>query len=773
MKDFQNNAPTDLSTEFVDKAKDIPLAAINLPARARAAVEAEGAGNSLEATRIVINGFVGISGIGQKTIAESRSLVSNFIRIVETSSVSELQKLIDPRKVHFESANGNLIDAFPGILELYLIKKSGKNFNRNQDILNKRFALNGGKQYTLEDIGTFYDLTRERIRQVEEKTIENISKLLSGNLKTKDWKLDQLLLSNYNVLKERLNFAGAIILKHEVDYILFDIFGGALKDGYQNLLMEVAGYIKLPNSFDGFRGTTKPCWCLTSKYQKTEIESIFKSLDGIFDSSATVPLFEITIRAKKCAKRKISNESLNVALKACNEIEIAGDSVSVKFSSLRNAADKAFRVLESANKTMHYSDIAKEINLLDEDSINYKTVKETNLKNQLVSDGRFTPIGRSGEWGLSSWHHLNNVTIIEAIESVLHKTGQPLSFQKISDESKKIRPNAAEGSIKIYLSDRTDKFTRVGKDLYALTSWKMAPYKGAVKHNVVSNETFYKAAKEILRKTNPISLSEFISAASDKTELSEISVRQRVVKSNYLKTKLSENKHKLVFCSDDFFGIDESGLNRKLLRDKVQDEIRAILYETPNIPMKKGDLYLAVNKVFPCQRPTFYHYLEETKDIRQFKEGSNYFAVFEYHEKKKRIEVDLTPYNIDAAMKKKLERPFSMLNLEDIDIALFELGLLFENELKEYLLKAKHASQLHVTQNDLSKLSKMIDCVIREQIVTKGHHLNTLREERNDRAHGTHPTNDERKILFDKAHYVANLFVKYIAFFNVKKLELP
>lgn len=773
MKDFQNDAPANLSSEFVDKAKAIPLAAINLPARAKTAVEAAGARNSIEAARIVINGFVGLTGIGQKTISESQSLVSDFIRIVEASSVGELQKLIDPRKVHFESANGNLVDVFPGILELYLNKKSGANFKRNQDILNKRFALNGGKRYTLEDIGTFYDLTRERVRQVEEKTIENISKLLNGNLKTKDWKLDQLLLSNYSVFIERLKSAGAIILKHEVDSILFDLFGGALKEGYQNLLMEVAGYIKLPNSFDGFRGTTKPCWCLASKYQKTEIESVFKSLDSIFDSSATVSLFEITVRAKKSAKRKISNESLNVALKACNEIEITGDSVLVKFSSLRNAADKAFRVLESANKAMHYSDIAKEINLLDKDSINYKTVKETNLKNQLVSDGRFTPIGRSGEWGLSSWNHLNNVTIIEAMESVLHKSGQPLSFKRISDESKNIRPNASENSIKVYLSDRSDKFTRVGKDLFALTSWKMQPYKGAIKHNVVSNETFYKAAKEILLKTNPISLPEFIKAVSSKTDLSEISIRQRVKNSNYLKTKSSENKHKLVYCTDDFFEIDESSLNRKLLRDRVQDEIRAILYENPNIPIKKGELYLAVNKVFPCQRPTFYHYLEEAKDIRQFKEGSSYFAVFEYHEKKKRIDVDLTPYNIDAAMKKKLERPFSMLNVEDIDIALFELGLLFENELKEYLLKAKHASQLHVTQNDLSKLSKMIDCVIREQVVTKGHHLNTLREERNDRAHGTHPTGDERKILFDKAHYVANLFVKYIAFFNAKKLELP
>ena len=112
-----------------------------------------------------------------------------------------------------------------------------------------------------------------------------------------------------------------------------------------------------------------------------------------------------------------------------------------------------------------------------------------------------------------------------------------------------------------------------------------------------------------------------------------------------------------------------------------------------------------------------------------------------------------------------------MLNIKDIDIALFELGLIFENEIKDYLLEAKKTSKISVTQKDLRRLSTMVDCVIREKIVTKGHHLNTLREERNNRAHGAHPSVEERQVLFDKAHYVANLFIKYISFFNEKKAE--
>lgn len=761
-----------ISNEFIDKAKNIPIEAINLPVRAKNAVEAAGAQNSLDAVKIIVRGFSGAIGVGAKTILESQTKVYSFIQKVETSSAEELKQFIDPREVHFASLNGNLIDAFPGILELYLNKKSRANFNRNQDIMNKRFALNGEKQYTLEDIGTYYDLTRERIRQVEAKTIKEIGLLLIAKLETKTWKIDELLQLKYLTFREKLNVFNGLILKHEVDAILFDSYGCSFKSGYLDLFMEVSGYTKLPNSFEGFRGTIRTCWCLASNYQKKEVESIFQSLDGIFDSAGSVPLFDLIISSKKKAKKKISNESLHVALKSCNEIEVVNDSVLVKFSNLRSAGDKAFRILDTSNKTMHYSEIAKEINLLDKDSNNFRAVKDTNLKNQLVADSRFTAVGRSGNWGLSVWDHLNSVTIVEAIESILHKSGKPLSFKEISIEIHKIRPDASERSLRVYLSGESDKLMRVGNDLFALSAWKMSPYQSLRNSPKVSNETFYRNAKEILLESNPIPLPVFLKKIRDRTGLSEPSIRQRVNNSDYFKTKSSDKGYSFVYCNDDFFNIDEASLNKKLLKDKVQDEIRAILYEKPNIPVRKGDLYNSVKKVVPCKIATFYRYLEESTGIRQYKKNNNYFAIYDHHEDKKKIEIDLSSYVIDNATKDKLKRPISMLDINDIDIALFEFGLIFENELKEYLLDAKKASKISVTQKDLSKLSTMIDCVIRENVVTKGHHLNTLREERNNRAHGTPPTVEERQVIFDKAHYVANLFVKYIAFFNAKKAEL-
>lgn len=46
--------------------------------------------------------------------------------------------------------------------------------DRDRDIILKRFGFIGGHNYTLEEIGQEYDLTRERIRQIESKALRKL-----------------------------------------------------------------------------------------------------------------------------------------------------------------------------------------------------------------------------------------------------------------------------------------------------------------------------------------------------------------------------------------------------------------------------------------------------------------------------------------------------------------------------------------------------------------------------------------------------------------------
>jgi len=49
--------------------------------------------------------------------------------------------------------------------------------NKEADVLRRRFGLSGGKAETLENIGHSYNVTRERIRQIESAAISHIKEL--------------------------------------------------------------------------------------------------------------------------------------------------------------------------------------------------------------------------------------------------------------------------------------------------------------------------------------------------------------------------------------------------------------------------------------------------------------------------------------------------------------------------------------------------------------------------------------------------------------------
>ncbi|MBU1620511.1 MAG: hypothetical protein KJ556_06750 [Gammaproteobacteria bacterium] len=759
----------DFSELTINRSRRIPIEAIGLPTRAISLVKSCNAKNSYDAIAVVLDGFSGLAGIGVKTISESKAAIHQFLKKLEIATEEEIKMLIDPREEFLVAANGNLAEAFPAIVNLYLSKKKSKSRDRDSDVLNKRFGLNGNKKYKLEELGTYYDVTRERIRQIEDKSLKELSLLMKNKLNQKGWKICPELQAQYLVVEEKINDSEWIVLKEDVERIFRGGYGEVLTSEYLDLFMEVCGYIKMPSNIAGFRGEISESWCKASNYKKSEIESIFQALDVVYDTPKSIQLFDLIISAKKKMKSKanISNESIKIALSATGDINFNEDQITVKFSRLRSAADKALRVLESHGKPVHFSKITQEINVLGGNSSSSNQVKETNLKNQLVADNRFTPIGKSGEWGLTEWAHLNNITIIEAIEKVLHAAGRPLPFADIEMGVSKVRPDASPKSLIVYLNDQT-LFTRVGKGEFALSAWRMKAAPKKDKSKVVLKSDFNQILKGVLLVQNPIKFPTLLSEIARITGLSEVSVRQKVLATEGLKlSRRPGERFKTVFCQD-LEALVSLSEEKILLRDKVQVEIRAILFEQPNVPYKKGDLYKEVLKNVKCIRPTFYQYLDKMDDIHKFKKGNDYYAVYKHEECVEKIEIEVDKYTSDEKIKDILKRPLALLTLENVDLALFELGLTFENTLKNFLLQKKNEGILNVSSKDTLKLVNMVDCVVREGVVTKGHHLSTLREERNNRAHGNPPSILERRELFNKAHYISDLFVRYICFFQEK-----
>jgi RNA polymerase primary sigma factor len=52
---------------------------------------------------------------------------------------------------------------------------------REVEVLSSYYGLNGHKSLTLEEIGEFYGLTRERVRQIKERAIRRLRKSFNKN----------------------------------------------------------------------------------------------------------------------------------------------------------------------------------------------------------------------------------------------------------------------------------------------------------------------------------------------------------------------------------------------------------------------------------------------------------------------------------------------------------------------------------------------------------------------------------------------------------------
>jgi hypothetical protein len=120
---------------------------------------------------------------------------------------------------------------------------------------------------------------------------------------------------------------------------------------------------------------------------------------------------------------------------------------------------------------------------------------------------------------------------------------------------------------------------------------------------------------------------------------------------------------------------------------------------------------------------------------------------------------------VDLDLKNNLERALRNINLDSVDLGLFDLARTLENQIKSFLEKKIGQEDGKFTHKDLKNLAAMIDAVEREGIVTHSRELHFLREKRNERAHGVIPDVSEREKMYRHAPFLVDLYIKYIIFF--------
>lgn len=346
---------------------------------------------------------------------------------------------------------------------------------KERDILNRRFGLLGKKRETLEEIGSYYQITRERIRQIEVATIRRLKEIqdFKKEVEGAEHNVGRLLnkhggiMEQNHLLKELLTFNDANPANHQATIFIlsqllndkFDLVRGddeindswklpgfsleILKESLRHINNIIGGENRLLTLDDLVKGFTQHEFYKTNKHIITP---------GSSDDTISDEEFLRVLNSYLMISRKVNQN-------------ILGEWGLTQWSTIRpkRMGDKIYLILRRSGKPMHFTEIADAIN---QASFDHKTAYPATIHNELILDPRYVLVGR-GIYALKEWGYQPG-TVIDIVTEILQKSPNPLTKEEIMDkvlEQRMVR----KSTILLALANR-QKIKRLPNGTYTLAT---------------------------------------------------------------------------------------------------------------------------------------------------------------------------------------------------------------------------------------------------------------------------------------------------------------
>ncbi len=286
---------------------------------------------------------------------------------------------------------------------------------RTREIVVNRYGLEKEGRMTLEAIGKTYDITRERVRQIENFALASIKK--SKEFKEHAFVFDELKA----VLKE----LGAVVSE---EHLMRHISKDPVVQNHINLYLALGDEFKKHKEDDNFHAH----FSIDDKHA-THIREALGKLYGSIDEEDLVTEEEIFTRftghlTEVLGEFKDNKEVIYryLALSKVigkNQLSEWGRTSSPHVKA-RGIKDYAYLIMRRAGRPMHFKEVATEIN-----KTFGKKAHVATCHNELIKDSRFVLVGR-GMYGLKDWGHTGGV-VRDVITEVLKESGRPLPKDEI------------------------------------------------------------------------------------------------------------------------------------------------------------------------------------------------------------------------------------------------------------------------------------------------------------------------------------------------------
>ncbi|MFA6321966.1 MAG: sigma factor-like helix-turn-helix DNA-binding protein [Candidatus Buchananbacteria bacterium] len=310
--------------------------------------------------------------------------------------------------------------------------------NKESDILSRRFGILGKKKETLEEIGKYYEITRERIRQIEMATIKKLKEIKSfrQNIETAEQHITHLLENHGGIMEENFlldeigyndesqNQSVRFILNHlindKIDAIKTD---DDLLNAWKLPVLPTTMVKELINELVEI---------INLENKLLKLEDLLNHLQSRdFYSNNKGQILSLKLGASQDQLEKEIDQVIHSYLKVAKNIDqnILGEWGLSSWNSIspKRMSDKIYLVLRKAEKPLHFVEIT---DLINQSGFDKKTAYPATIHNELILDERFVLVGR-GIYALKEWGYKNG-TVIDIIVDILKNSDQPMSKEDIT-----------------------------------------------------------------------------------------------------------------------------------------------------------------------------------------------------------------------------------------------------------------------------------------------------------------------------------------------------
>lgn len=299
---------------------------------------------------------------------------------------------------------------------------------KEEDVLTRRYGLHGGDSETLEEIGKSYNVTRERIRQIENAATAKIrtSGEFDRHARPVQSTLTSLLTEHGGIMEEN----------HMHDSLLTYVGGNAAQ---RSIIRFFMGEL-LPDHFQLVQESPmlRRAWKLSDislDFVHDAITVIGETIEGLgkpasFDDihdRFTEHAFhqEHRERLSKPVIHSLMILSKNIASNPFNEYGLTN------WGSVRprRMNDKIYLILKKHGTPLHFTEITQRINDAQFDS---RKAYPPTVHNELILNDRYVLVGR-GIYGLNEWGYKPGV-VLDVIRDILTQAESGLTRDEIVEQ---------------------------------------------------------------------------------------------------------------------------------------------------------------------------------------------------------------------------------------------------------------------------------------------------------------------------------------------------